>query len=189
MLSLTKANSELYNIRGTDPQEKKISSITMSWKDRLQKIKTEAQASKERQKEESKALASQVNNLIEEAEDLTKEFAQVSKAKVKLIDQRHKEIDELTGKKYYSGGVILQIFQQKSSLLGWFKSEEPEEKLIAQIEFPHPSAIKRLEGFEDKIKIEYSNIEKEIPLQEFTLELLKTHLEEAYSYFLSKMKM
>jgi len=161
----------------------------MNWKDRLHKIKTEAKASEEKQKEEAKALAIQMNNLIDKAEDLAREFAQVSKAKVRLINQRHKEIDEFTGKKYYTGGVILEIFKQRSFLSGWFQSEEPEEKLIAQIEFPHPSAIKRLEGFEDKIKIEYSSIEKEIPLEEFNLELFKTQLEEAYSFFLSKTKM
>ena len=160
----------------------------MSWKEKLKKIKTEAQASKEKQKDEASALASRVSYWIEKAEDLAKEFAQVSKAKVKLFNLRHKEIDELTGKKYYTGGVTLEITRQKSSLLNWIKSDEPAEKLIAQIEFPHPEAIKRLEGYEDKIKIIYSNSEKEIPFKEFSLELLKTHLEEAYSCYLSKRK-
>jgi beta-galactosidase/beta-glucuronidase len=160
----------------------------MSWKEKLKKIKTAAQASKEKQKEEASALASRVSYWIEKAEDLAKEFAQVSKAKVKLFNLRHKEIDELTGKKYYTGGVTLEITRQKSSLLNWIKSDEPAEKLIAQIEFPHPEAIKRLEGYEDKIKIIYSNSEKEIPFKEFSLELLKTHLEEAYSCYLSKRK-
>ncbi len=160
----------------------------MSWKEKLKKIKTEAQASKEKQKEEASALASRVSYWIEKAEALAKEFAQVSKAKVKLFNLRHKEIDELTGKKYYTGGVTLEITRQKSSLLNWIKSDEPVEKLIAQIEFPHPEAIKRLEGYEDKIKIIYSNSEKEIPFKEFSFELLKTHLEEAYSCYLEKMK-
>ncbi len=84
--------------------------------------------------------------------------------------------------------VILEITRQKSSLLNWLKPDEPAEKLIAQIEFPHPEAIKRLEGYEDKIKIIYSHSEKEITFIDFSLELLKTHLEEAYSCYLSKMK-
>ncbi|HEX9912276.1 MAG TPA: hypothetical protein VGB01_03405 [candidate division Zixibacteria bacterium] len=177
---MTKSILELY-IRGK-PQ------INMSWKEKLKKIKTEAQTSKEKQKDEASALASRVGYWIEKAEDLAKEFAQVSKAKVRLFNLRHKEIDELTGKKYYTGGVILEINRQKSSLLNWLKPDEPVEKLIAQIEFPHPEAIKRLEGYEDKIKIIYSHTEKEMTFKDFSLELLKTHLEEAYSYYLSKMK-
>ena len=160
----------------------------MSWKDRLQKIKTEAKASRERKKEEALALHNQVSLLIDESEDLAREFASVSKAKVQLLNQRHKEIDEVTGKKYYSGGIILQVFKRKSMISHWLKSEEPEEKLIFQVEFPHPEAIRRLEGFEDKIRILYSHTEKEIPLKEFSPETLKTHLEEAYSYYLSKLK-
>lgn len=160
----------------------------MSWKEKLKKIKTEAQASKEKQKDEASALASRVGYWIEKAEDLAKEFAQVSKAKARLFNLRHKEIDELTGKKYYTGGVILEITKQKSSLLNWLKPDEPAEKLIAQIEFPHPEAIKRLEGYEDKIKIIYYNSEKEITFKDFNLELLKTHLEEAYSCYLAKTK-
>jgi len=160
----------------------------MSWKDRLQKIKTEAQTSRERKKEEALALHNQVSLLIDASEDLAREFASVSKAKVRLLNQRHKEIDEVTGKKYYSGGVVLQVFKRKSSISHWLKSEEPDEKIIFQVEFPHPEAIRRLEGFEDKIKILYSHTEKEILLKEFSPEALKTHLEEAYSYFLSKLK-
>jgi len=160
----------------------------MSWKDRLQKIKTEAQASRERKKEEALELSGQVTELIETAEDLAKEFSSVSRTKVRLLNQRHKEIDEVTGKKYYSGGIILEIFKPKNPFAGWLKSEEPEEMLILQVEFPHPEAIRRLEGFEDKIKILYSHTEKEIPLKEFSPETLRTHLEEAYSYFLSKLK-
>ena len=160
----------------------------MNWKERLQKIRSEAQTSRQKEKEEAQALARRVNDLIEQAEGLAREFAQVSKAKVRLLDERHQETDEFSGKKYYSGGIVLEIFKPKSTLLGWFKSEEPEEGIIAQVKFPHPSAIKKLEGFEDKIKIEYSSVEKEIPFEEYDLELLKTHLEEAYSYFLSKMK-
>lgn len=160
----------------------------MDWKERLHKIKSEAKASRQKQKEEARSLAEHLNDLIDEAEDLAREFAQVSKAKVRLLNLRHQEIDQFSGKKYYTGGVVLEIFKPKSSILGWFKSEEPEERIIAQVEFPHPSAIKKLEGFEDKIKIEYSGEEKEIPFEEFDLELLKTHLEEAYSYFLSKTK-
>lgn len=160
----------------------------MSWKERLQKIKTEAQTSRERKKEEALALHNQVSLLIDASEDLAREFASVSKAKVQLLNQRHKEIDEATGKKYYSGGVVLQVFKRRSSISHWLKSEEPEEKLIFQVEFPHPEAIRRLEGFEDKIRILYSHTEKEIPLKEFSLEALKTHLEEAYSYYLSKLK-
>ncbi len=160
----------------------------MSWKDRLQKIKTEAQASRERKKEEALTLHNQVSLLIDASEDLAREFASVSKAKVQLLNQRHKEIDEATGKKYYSGGVVLQVFKRRSSISHWLKSEEPEEKLIFQVEFPHPEAIRRLEGFEDKIRILYSHTEKEIPLKEFSPEALKTHLEEAYSYFLSRLK-
>jgi hypothetical protein len=160
----------------------------MSWKDRLQKIKTEAQSSRERKKEEALELSGQVTDLIEAAEDLAKEFASVSRTKVRLLNQRHKEIDEVTGKKYYSGGVVLQVFKRKSSISHWLKSEEAEEKVIFQVEFPHPEAIRRLEGFEDKIKILYSHTEKEILLKEFSPESLKTHLEEAYSYFLSKLK-
>jgi len=160
----------------------------MSWKDRLQKIKTEAKVSRERKKEEALALHNQVSLLIDESEDLAREFASVSKAKVQLLNQRHKEIDEVTGKKYYSGGIILQVFKRKSMISHWLKSEEPEEKLIFQVEFPHPEAIRRLEGFEDKIRILYSHTEKEIPLKEFSPETLKTHLEEAYSYYLSKLK-
>jgi hypothetical protein len=160
----------------------------MSWKDRIQKIKTEAQASRERKKEEALELSVQVTDLIEAAEDLAKEFSSVSKAKVRLFNQRHKEIDEVTGKKYHTGGIILEVFKPKSSIAGWFKSEEPEEKFIFQVEFPHPEAIRRLEPFEDKIRILYSHTEKEIPLKEFSTETLKTHLEEAYSYYLSKLK-
>lgn len=158
----------------------------MDWKERLHKIKSEAQTSRQKQKEEAQILARMVNDLIEHAEDLAREFAQVSKAKVRLLNERHQVIDESSGEKYHTGGIVLEIFKPKSSLLGWFKSEELEEKIIAKIEFPHPSAIKKLEGFEDKIKLEYSSIEKEIPLEEFNLELLKTNLEEAYSYFLTK---
>jgi len=160
----------------------------MSWKDRLKKIKSEAQSSRERKKEEAIELSGQVTDLIEAAEDLAKEFASVSKAKVRLLNHRHKEIDEVTGKKYYSGGIVLQVFKRKSLISHWLKSEEPEEKLIFQVEFPHPEAIRRLEGFEDKIRVLYSPAEKEIPLKEFSLDALKTHLEEAYSYFLSKLK-
>ncbi len=69
----------------------------MSWKEKLKIIKTEAQSSKEKQKYAAKALASRVSYWIEKAFDLAKEFAQVSKAKVKLFNLRHKEIDELTG--------------------------------------------------------------------------------------------
>ena len=184
---MTKVNSELYNIQGVDPQIR-ISSITMNWKNRIQKIKSEAKISKEKQKEEAKALANLMNDLIDESEDLAKEFTQISKAKVRLINDRHKEIDETSGKKYYAGGIILVIYKPKGFFRGWFKSIEPEDRIIFQIEFPHPSAIKKLEEFEDIIKIEYSNIEKEIPLEEFNLELFKTHLEEAYSFFLSKRK-
>ncbi|MDP3025760.1 MAG: hypothetical protein Q8O10_09535 [candidate division Zixibacteria bacterium] len=160
----------------------------MSWKDRLKKIKSEAQSSRERKKEEALELSGQVTDLIEAAEDLAKEFASVSRAKVRLLNQRHKEIDEVTGKKYYSGGIVLQVSKRKSSISHWLKSEESEEKIIFQVEFPHPEAIRRLEGFEDKIKILYSHTEKEIPLKEFSPEALKTLLEEAYSYFLSKLK-
>ena len=160
----------------------------MSWKDRLQKIKTDAKTSRERKKEEALALSSQVSYLIDESEDLAREFASVSRAKVRLLNQRHKEIDEVTGKKYYCGGIILQVFKRKNSISHWLKSEEPEEMLILQVEFPHPDAIRRLEGFEDKVKILYSHTEKEIPFKEFSPEVLKIHLEEAYSYFLSKLK-
>jgi hypothetical protein len=160
----------------------------MSWKDRLKKLKTDAQASRQRKKEEAIELSGQVTDLIEAAEDLAKEFTSVSRTKVRLFNQRHKEIDDVTGKKYYTGGIILEIFKAKSPLAGWLKPEEPEEKLIAQIEFPHPEAIRRLEGFEDKIRILYSHTEKEIPLKEFSPEILKTYLEEAYSYFLSRLK-
>jgi len=160
----------------------------MSWKDRLKKIKSEAQSSRERKKEEALELSGQVTDLIEAAEDLAKEFATVSRAKVRLLNQRHKEIDEFTGKKYYSGGIVLQVFRRKNPISHWLKSEEPEEKLIFQVEFPHPEAIRRLEGFEDKIRILYSHTEKEITLKEFSPEALKIHLEEAYSYFLSKLK-
>jgi len=73
----------------------------MSWKDRLQKIKIEAQTSRERKKEEALALHNQVSLLIDASEDLAREFASVSKAKVRLFNQRHKEIDEVTGKKYH----------------------------------------------------------------------------------------
>jgi hypothetical protein len=160
----------------------------MNWKERLNKIKTEAQTSRQRKKAEALELFSQLSELIDASEDLAREFSSVSKAKVRLFNQRHKEIDEVTGKKYYTGGIILEIFKPKKPLAGWFRSEEPEEKLIAQIEFPHPEAIRRLEGFEDKIRILYSHTEKEIPLKEFSPEVLKTHLEEAYSYFLSRLK-
>jgi hypothetical protein len=161
----------------------------MDWKEKLRKIKSEAHTSKQKQKEEAQVLAARVNDLIDQAENLAREFAQVSKTKVRVTNERHQEMDESSGKKYYTGGVVLEIFKPKSSLLGWFKSVEPEEKIIALIEFPHPSAIKKLEGFENKIKLEYSSIEKEFPLDEFDSELLKTYLEEAYSYFLAKMKM
>jgi hypothetical protein len=160
----------------------------MSWKDRLQKIKTEAQASRERKKEEALELSDQVTDLIEATEDLAKEFSSVSKTKVRLFNQRHKEIDEVTGKKYHTGGIILEVFKPKSSISGWFRSEEPEEKFIFEVEFPHPEAIRRLEGYEDKIRILYSHTEKEIPLKEFSPEIFKIHLEEAYSYYLSKLK-
>lgn len=160
----------------------------MSWKDRLQKIKTEARASRERKKEEALDLSGQLAELIETAQDLAQEFASVSKTKVRLLNERHREIDEATGRKYYAGGVILQIFKRKSSISGWLKGGESEEKLIFQVEFPHPEAIRRLEAFEDKIKIRSPITEKEISLKEFSTEVFKTHLEEAYSYFLSKTK-
>ena len=160
----------------------------MTWKDRLQKIKTEAKASRERRKEEAIELSGRVNELIEEVEDLAKQFSSVSKAKVRLFNQRHKQIDEITGKKYYTGGIILEIYKPKSSLSGWLKSEEPEERLILQVEFPHPEAIRRLEGYEDRVKIFGSRTEKEIPLKEFSPDIFKIQLEEAYSYYLSKLK-
>ncbi len=160
----------------------------MSWKDRLQKIKTEARASRERKKGEALELSGQVSELIEAAEDLAKEFASVSRTKVRLLNLRHKEVDELTGKKYYAGGISLQIFKPKSPISGWLKLQEPEEKLIVEIEFPHPEAIRKSEGFVDRVMILVPHSEKEIPLKEFTLEILKIHLEEAYSLFLSKQK-
>jgi len=160
----------------------------MNWKDRLKEIKTEAQASRKRKKEEALELCSQVSELIDASEDLAREFSSVSRTKVRLFNQRHKEMDEATGKKYHTGGIILEVLKPKTSISGWFKSEEPEEKFIFQVEFPHPEAIRRLEPFEDKIRILYSSTEKEITLKEFSPEILKIHLEEAYSYYLSKLK-
>lgn len=160
----------------------------MSWKERLKKIKTEAQASKHKKKEEALELSSRLSELIDESENLAREFSSVSRAKVSLYNQRHKEIDEATGKKYHTGGIILEVFKSKSALSGWFKPEEPEEKFIFQVEFPHPEAIRRLEPFEDRIRILYSSTEKEIALKEFSPEILKIHLEEAYSHYLSKLK-
>jgi len=159
----------------------------MSWKEDLKKLKEKVRKQKNNEKTQAEDLADELISKIEESLEILKEFAQVSDAKIKLIDQRHKEIDSEIGKPYYAGGIVISVQRWKEKL-SFFKSffESKKKKiLIAFIKFPHPEAIENQEGYENAIAFSYSDIKKEITIENFTPEWLKENLEQAYYHFLN----
>lgn len=159
----------------------------MDWMEQLRKIKAKAEEDLEKEEMEAKALALDLAQKIEDSRKILKEFASVSKSRIKFLNQRHKKIDPETGETYYAGGILILI-QKKSGFLGQLLKKE-EEPLIARLKFPHPVAILNQEGFEDSIEFIYSDTSKKVTINEFNPDWLKQNLEVAYSLFLNEQKM
>jgi uncharacterized protein YjbJ (UPF0337 family) len=159
----------------------------MSWKEDLKKLKEKVRKQKSNEKTQAEDLADELIGKIGESLEILKEFAQVSNAKIKLIDRRHKEIDSEIGKPYYAGNIIISVqgWKEKPSVFKSLFEFKKKKILIAQIKFPHPEAIENQEGYENAIAFSYSDIKKEITIENFTPEWLKENLEQAYYHFLN----
>jgi hypothetical protein len=159
----------------------------MSWKEDLRKLKEKVSKQKNNEKTQAEDLADELIDKIGESLEILKEFAQVSNAKIKLTDQRHKEIDAEIGRPYYAGNIIISVqgWKEKSSLFKSLFEFKKKKILIAQIKFPHPEAIENQEGYENTIAFSYSDLKKETTIENFTPEWLKENLEQAYYHFLN----
>lgn len=158
----------------------------MDWKEQLKKIRARAEENLEKEEAESQALALDLAEKIEQAREIVKEFASVSKASVKILNQRHKEIDPETGETFYAGGILI-VVRKTTGLLGQFLKRK-EQPLIARLKFPHPAAILNQEGFEDWVEFIYSDTSRKATISEFSPEWLKQNLEVAYSLFINEQK-
>jgi hypothetical protein len=158
----------------------------MDWKEHLKKIKAKAKENLEKEEEEAEVLALDLADKIEESREILREFAWVTRSRIKLLNQRHREIDTDTGEPYYAGGVLI-IIRKKTGFFGQLFRKE-EEPLIARLKFPHPVAIMNQEGFEDNVEFIYSDTEKKTTINEFNSEWLKQNLEVAYSLFINEQK-
>ncbi|MGB2696891.1 MAG: hypothetical protein WBD28_03405 [Candidatus Zixiibacteriota bacterium] len=158
----------------------------MDWKEHLKKIKSKAEENLEKEEAEAEVLALDLAEKIEESREILKEFASVTRSRIKLLNQRHREIDPDTRETYYAGGVVIYIRKKLGFFGQVFKKEE--EPLIAKLKFPHPVAIMNQEGFEDSIEFIYSDTEKKATINEFNPEWLKQNLEVAYSLFINEQK-
>ena len=69
----------------------------MDWKEQIKKIKARAEENLEKEEAEAHASASDLARKIEDSREILKEFASVSRSRIKLVNQRHKEIDRETG--------------------------------------------------------------------------------------------
>lgn len=159
----------------------------MSWKEDLKKIKEKVKKQKNNEKTQAEDLADGLIGKIGESLEILKEFAQVSNAKIKLIDQRHKEIDSEIGKPYYAGGIVILIqgWRRKQSLFQRLFESRKKKILIACIKFPHPEAIENQEGYENAIIFSYLDVEKKTTIEDFGRKWLKENLEQAYYRFLN----
>ena len=168
----------------------------MKWTDRIRQIKNKAELEKKKEKKESEVLAVKLLEKIQESREILKDFALASNACVFYNDQRHKEKDPETGRIYYAGGITLRIEKKKKFfgklLFPLGEKVDPallkRKSQIARMNFPHPKAIKKKEGYEDAVKFVYADRAKKISLDKFSSHWLKKNLEEAYQYFLSKEK-
>jgi hypothetical protein len=158
----------------------------MDWKEHLKKIRARAEENLEKEEEEAEVLALDLADKIEESRKILREFAWVTKSRVKLLNKRHKKIDPDTGEPYYAGGVVINIRKKLGFFGQVFKKEE--EPLIARLKFPHPVAIMKQEGFEDSVEFIYSDTEKKTTINEFNTDWLKQNLEVAYSLFINEQK-
>jgi hypothetical protein len=158
----------------------------MDWKEQIKKIKAKAEENLEKEEAEAQVLALDLARKIEESRKILKEFASVSKCRIKLLNRRHKEIDQETGETYHAGGVLIFV-RKKAGLLGQLFRRH-EEPLIAVLKFPHPVAILNQEGFEDIVEFSYSDAIKQATINEFTPDWLKQNLQVAYTLFLDEQK-
>lgn len=158
----------------------------MDWKEQLKKIRARAEENLEKEEAESQTLALDLAEKIEQAREIVKDFASVSKASVKVLNQRHKEIDRETGETFYAGGILI-VVRKTTGLLGQFLKRK-EQPLIARLRFPHPAAILNQEGFEDCVEFIYSDTSRKATISEFSPEWLKQNLEVAYSLFINEQK-
>jgi len=159
----------------------------MDWMEQIKKIKAKAEKDLEKEEIEAKALAVNLAEKIEDSRTILKEFAKVSKSRIKLLNQRRKKIDPETGETYHAGGILILVRKKAGFLRQLLKKQE--EPLIAELEFPHPAAILNQEGFEDAIEFVYSDTSKKATIDEFNPDWLKRNLEVAYSLFLNAQKM
>jgi len=158
----------------------------MDWKEQLKKIRARAEEDLEKEEAEAQALAFYLAEKIENAREIVKDFASVIKARVRVLNQRHKEIDPVSGETFYAGGILV-VVRKKRGLLGQlFKRRQ--EPLIARLKFPHPAAILYQEGFEDCVEFIYSDTSRKATINEFSPEWLKQNLELAYSLFIDERK-
>ncbi|MCJ7507940.1 MAG: hypothetical protein MUO85_04325 [candidate division Zixibacteria bacterium] len=158
----------------------------MRWKEKLRKLKEEAKSKKVEQKLEHQILAEKVTEDIEECLFVLEEFSSITNSEIKFIDNRHMEKDEQTGKKYFAGGITLIVERRKRLSEKIFRLPEKRSRIIALVKFPHPKAIRKMEGYEDSVKFVYSDIARKLPLSQFNSQWLKDNLEEAYQYFLNQ---
>jgi len=158
----------------------------MDWKEQLKKIKARAEENLEREEAESQALALDLAEKIEQAREIVKEFASVSKSRIKLLNQRRKKSDPETGDTFYAGGILI-IVRKKRGFLGQLLKRK-EEPLIARLQFPHPAAILNQEGFEDCVEFIYSDTSRKASINEFSPDWLKQNLEVAYSLLIDEQK-
>ncbi len=159
----------------------------MDWKEQIKKIKARAEENLAKEEAEARDLALDLARKIEDSREILKEFASVSRSRIRLLNQRHKEIDQETGETYYAGGVQILV-RKKAGFLSQLLRKK-EEPLIAALKFPHPVAIMNQEGFEDSIEFVYSDTSKKATITEFNPDWLKQNLEIAYSLFLNERKM
>ena len=158
----------------------------MDWKEQLKKIRARAEEDLEKEEAQAQALACDLAEKIEEAREIVKEFGSVIKARVRVLNQRHKEINPGSGETFYAGGILI-VVRKKRALLGQlFKRKQ--EPLMARLKFPHPAAIMYQEGFEDCIEFLYSDTSRKATISEFSPQWLKQNLELAYSLFVNERK-
>jgi hypothetical protein len=158
----------------------------MSWREKLKKIKEEEKEKKEKAKEIAHHLAEELSLHIENAHETASEFASVVYAKVRFIDQRHKEFDPETKKHFHTGGILLKIEKSEPILKTILEKAKP--KTILKIQFPHPKALEKREGYDENVYLTYGGNTKILHWKRYSLLWLKNHLEEAYRFYLEQRK-